>query len=60
MPSFIEASRQPASASNCFVKTTTGTYVLPFLCRWSEGSWHNATSGHLVEAQVLGWRFRQG
>jgi hypothetical protein len=35
-----------------------GTYVLPFLCRWSEGSWHNATSGHLVEADVLGWPTR--
>ena len=35
------------------------TYVLPFLCLWSEGSWRNTSSGHLVQAEVLGWRLRQ-
>jgi hypothetical protein len=29
MPSFIEARRQPASASNCFVKTTTELTFFP-------------------------------
>jgi hypothetical protein len=36
-----------------------GTYVLPFPCRWSGGTWRNAISGHPIEAQVLGWRLRQ-
>jgi hypothetical protein len=36
-----------------------GTYVLPFLCHWSDGSWRNAKSGHVIDAQVLGWRARR-
>ena len=33
-----------------------GTYVLPFPCQWSDGSWRNAHSGHAIDAQVRGWR----
>lgn len=34
----------------------SGTYQLPFNCRWIDGAWHNATSGSVVEATVVGWR----
>ena len=36
-----------------------GTYVLPYLCTWREGRWHNdkgKTSGNLIAARVIGWR----
>lgn len=35
-----------------------GTYVIPFLCRWTDGAWRSAHSGENIEAQVLGWRRR--
>ena len=36
-----------------------GTYLLPYSCHWSDGSWRNARTGHAIEAQVLGWRSRR-
>jgi hypothetical protein len=36
----------------------SGTYQLPFACRWVDGSWRNNESGGLVEATVIGWRRR--
>jgi hypothetical protein len=35
-----------------------GTYVIPFLCRWSNGGWLGADSGGPIEATVVGWRVR--
>jgi hypothetical protein len=37
----------------------SGTYQLPFTCRWVDGSWRNNESGSLVEATVIGWRRRR-
>lgn len=34
----------------------SGTYQLPFLCRWNNGVWSNAESGSPIEATVIGWR----
>lgn len=34
----------------------SGTYQLPFACTFADGRWHNAESGGLVEAAVVGWR----
>ncbi len=34
----------------------SGTYQLPFACRWVNGAWRNAISGSTVEATVVGWR----
>ncbi len=34
----------------------SGTYQLPFTCRWIDGAWHNSISGGVVEATVVGWR----
>jgi hypothetical protein len=31
-----------------------GTYVLPFACRWSGGTWLNRLRA--IEANVVGWR----
>lgn len=37
----------------------SGTYQLPFPCRWVDGEWRNGESGGLVEAIVVGWRRAQ-
>ena len=34
----------------------SGTYQLPFPCRWVDGEWRNSESGSTVEATVVGWR----
>jgi hypothetical protein len=34
----------------------SGTYQLPFACRWVDGEWRNDESGGKVEAAVVGWR----
>jgi len=35
-----------------------GTYVVPFLCRWSSGHWQGVETGERIEASVIGWRTR--
>ena len=35
----------------------SGTYQLPFACRWIDGHWRNDRTGGMVEATVVGWRF---
>ena len=34
----------------------SGTYQLPFACRFVDGEWRNNESGGAVEATVVGWR----
>jgi hypothetical protein len=33
-----------------------GTYVIPFLCQWRDGTWQNAKTRRHIEATVIGWR----
>jgi hypothetical protein len=35
-----------------------GTYVIPFLCRWSSGAWRSVDTSSPIEATVVGWRVR--
>jgi hypothetical protein len=37
----------------------SGTYQLPFACRFIDGAWHNYESGSKVEATVIGWRLQR-
>ena len=37
----------------------SGTYQLPFACRFVDGEWRNHESGGAVEATVVGWRVRR-
>jgi hypothetical protein len=37
-----------------------GTYLLPFPCLWSDGSWRNAETGEAIAPAVLGWRVQGG
>jgi hypothetical protein len=34
----------------------SGTYQLPFTCRFVDGHWRNEKTGGAVEATVIGWR----
>jgi hypothetical protein len=34
----------------------SGTYQLPFACRWIEGQWRNERTGGALEATVIAWR----
>jgi hypothetical protein len=37
----------------------SGTYQLPFACRFVDGEWRNVESGSTVAATVVGWRLRR-
>jgi hypothetical protein len=37
-----------------------GTYVIPFLCRWSGEEWHGVESGERIQAEVIGWNAPPG
>ena len=37
----------------------SGTYQLPFACRFVDGQWRNNESGGTVEATVVGWRLQR-
>jgi hypothetical protein len=37
----------------------SGTYLLPFACRYIDGQWRNHESGSTVEATVVGWRLHR-
>ncbi len=34
----------------------SGTYQLPFACRFVAGAWHNDESGGTLQATVVAWR----
>jgi hypothetical protein len=34
----------------------SGTYDLPYPCRWTGEAWTNAETGASIEAKVVGWR----
>lgn len=33
-----------------------GTYMLPFVCQFSQGQWVNEKTGLPIDAKVVGWR----
>jgi hypothetical protein len=35
-----------------------GTYVVPFLCRFTSEHWHSDETGERIQATVIGWRTR--
>ncbi|MBN8962245.1 MAG: hypothetical protein J0H71_14015 [Rhizobiales bacterium] len=34
----------------------SGTYLLPFACRFVDGEWRNSTTDGALQATVIGWR----
>jgi hypothetical protein len=35
-----------------------GTYVVPFLCRWTSEDWRSVETDERIQATVIGWRTR--
>jgi len=57
--SFNEGSPPTGQPMQLLCEDDKGTYVLPYLCEWRDGGWHNdkgKTSGNLIAARVIGWR----
>src|SRR5436190_17098323 len=54
---FIHEGSPPADQPlEILCEDHVGTYVIPFLCQWTEGTWQNAKTGRRIEAAVIGWR----
>ena len=49
----------PNESVQLLCEDKSGTYQLPFPCRWVNGEWRNSESGSRVEAAVIGWRRAQ-
>jgi hypothetical protein len=47
----------PDRAVEVLCEDHSGTYLLPFACRFTAGQWLNDESGGTLEATVVGWRF---
>ncbi len=59
MDAFIHEGAPPADQPlELLCEDHVGTYVVPFLCRWSSGDWTNVESGARIDATVIGWRAR--
>ena len=46
----------PRKSLQVIAKDYSGTYVLPFLCEWRNGVWHNPKSEKPLQATIIGWR----
>jgi len=46
----------PDQAVQVLCEDRSGTYQLPFPCRFVDGAWRNGTTGSPLEATVVGWR----
>ena len=51
-----EGNPAPDQAVQVLCEDHSGTYQLPFPCKYVDGEWRNAESGSVVEATVVGWR----
>lgn len=53
------ATERAPSIDECMellCEDNSGTYSLPFACKWLDGSWLNSKTGVAIEARVIGWR----
>jgi CspA family cold shock protein len=51
-----EAERPAGQLYEVLCEDNSGTYLLPFPCRWSDDAWWNGITSHRVEVMVVGWR----
>ncbi|SHN79686.1 hypothetical protein SAMN05444170_4091 [Bradyrhizobium erythrophlei] len=51
-----EGEPPPGVPVQVLCEDQSGTYELPFACRFSDGAWRNHESGGMLEANVIGWR----
>jgi hypothetical protein len=54
-----EGAPPPDQPVQVLCEDHSGTYQLPFACRFVNGAWLNDESGRLLEATVIGWRLRR-
>jgi len=54
-----EGAPPPDQAVQVLCEDHSGTYQLPFACRFVDGAWRNIESGGTVQATVVGWRLRR-
>ncbi len=47
---------QTDSPMELLCEDNSGTYAVPYVCHWSDGSWHNSKTGVVIQADVVGWR----
>ncbi len=56
---FIHEGMPPADQSlELLCEDHVGTYVIPFLCRWTGAAWQSVETDKPIEATVIGWRVR--
>ena len=46
----------PGTACELLCEDHVGTYALPYLCQWSDGTWRNIKTGEPVIGGVVAWR----
>jgi hypothetical protein len=51
-----EGAPPPDQPVQVLCEDRSGTYELPFACRYIDGIWRNDESGRKLEATVVGWR----
>lgn len=51
-----EGNPPPSLSVEVLCEDHSGTYKLPFACRYVEGRWQNDEAGIALQATVIGWR----
>jgi hypothetical protein len=54
-----EGEPPPDQPVQVLCEDQSGTYELPFACRFTDGAWRNDESGGALEANVIAWRLRR-
>jgi hypothetical protein len=54
-----EGAPPPDQPVQVLCEDHSGTYQLPFACRFVNGAWLNDESGRPLEATVVGWRLKR-
>src|SRR4051812_48649746 len=57
---FSQAEPPADEAVELLCEDHSGTYIIPSLCRWTEGRWVTAELGTLITSKVVGWRAPRG
>src|SRR5262245_37734091 len=53
---FSQGVRKENRPLQILCEDQSGTYIIPYLCEWSEGAWRKVGSAKHIEATVIGWR----
>ena len=56
---FTSSGEPPAEICEILCEDHNGTYMPPFLGRFSDRLWRNSDTGERVEVSVVGWRPRR-